>query len=60
MQELSRPVNAEERFLYGIVERLDVLIMLFDAFVKSYTVKQENAPVKNTATRKKKKGDADE
>ena len=46
MFKLEEPLNANERYLYGISTRLEILIDLVSSLVESYAEKNE-VPVEN-------------
>jgi hypothetical protein len=50
MKKLDEPLNANERYLYGIIERLDLIIEMFTP--KEVIASVEVKPVK-TARKKK-------
>ena len=46
-EELEQPLNVEERYLYAINQRLDVLIEMFSSFLDVYAEQLEIATTQN-------------
>ena len=47
MRKLDEPLNANERFLYGIAIRLEVLIEMFSSFLEEYAKDNNIASTSN-------------
>lgn len=48
LTNLDNPLNANERMLYGINKRLEILIEQFSSFLEVYANQQELAVTENT------------
>lgn len=47
MKDLEQPLNANERYLYGINVRLEILIDMFSSFLNSYANQNNIATTNN-------------
>lgn len=54
MNKLEQPLNANERYLYGICTSLDALTHMFSSFIDVYANQNEIATTQNTVKEKEK------